>query len=77
MVDEKTDNLILGIRLGSDDDNLSKAEIVKATMNDKKLAIKNGMIELGVANKGEKRIVHVKLAESTRKTFEVRAYVKR
>ena len=58
-------------------DNLSKAEIVKAIMNDKKLVIKNGMIELGAANKGEKRIVHVKLAESTRKTLEVRAYVKR
>lgn len=77
IVDEKADNLILGIRLGSDDDNLSKAEIVKAAMNDKKLVIKNGMIELGAANKGERIIVHVKLAESTRKTLEVRAYVKR
>ena len=77
IIDEKADNLMLGIRLGSDDDNLSKAEIAKATLNGKKLAIKNGMIELGAAKKGEKRILQVKLTESTRKTLEVRAYVKR
>lgn len=77
ILDEKADNLMLGIRLGSDDDNLSKAEIAKATLNGKKLAIKNGMIELGTAKKGEKRILQVKLTESTRKTLEVRAYVKR
>lgn len=74
--EEKADNLLLGIRLGSDDDYLSKAEITKATMNGKKLSINNGMVELGVANKAEKKTLRVKLTESTRKTLEVRAYVK-
>lgn len=77
VLDEKADNLMLGIRIGSDDDNLSKAEIATAIMNGKRLVIKNGMIELGVANKGEKKILQVKLTETARKTLEVRAYVKR
>ena len=77
VLDEKADNLILGIRLGSDDDNLSKAEITKATMDGKILTIKNGMIEMGAANKGDKKVLQVKLSEVARKTLEVRAYVKR
>ena len=77
VVDEDVDNLILGLRIGSDDDNLAKAEIAKATMSGKNLKVKNGMIEMGVANKGDKKALQVKLSEVTRKTLEVRAYVKR
>lgn len=62
---------------GSDDDNLSKANISEATMNGKKLPIKNDMIELkGIHNEGEKNILRVKLEEKTRRTLEVRAYAK-
>ena len=43
----------------------------------KALKVKNGMIEMGVANKGDKKALQVKLSEVTRKTLEVRAYVKR
>lgn len=75
--DEKVDNLMLGIRIGSDDDNMARAEISKATLNGKALAIKNGMIEIGSATEGEKKIVRVKLTETGRKTLEVRAYAKR
>lgn len=46
-------------------------------MDGKSLEIKNGMIEMGVAKKGEKKILRVKLLEAARKTLEVRAYVKR
>ena len=75
--DEKVDNLMLGIRIGSDDDNMARAEISKATLNGKTLAIKNGLIEIGSATEGEKKIVRVKLTETGRKTLEVRAYAKR
>ena len=75
--DEKVDNLMLGIRIGSDDDNMARAEIAKATLNGKALAIKNGMIEIGSTTEGEKKIVRVKLTETGRKTLEVRAYAKR
>ena len=71
------DNLMLGIKIGSDDDNLSRAEISSATLNGKELVIKNGMIEVGAVNKGDKRILRVKLSEAGRKTLEVRAYAKR
>jgi hypothetical protein len=75
--DEKVDNLMLGIRIGSDDDNMVRAEISKATLNGKTLAIKNGMIEIGSTTEGEKKTVRVKLTETGRKTLEVRAYAKR
>ena len=74
---ETVDNLMLGIKIGSDDDNLSRAEISSATLNGKALVIKNGMIEVGAVNKGDKRILRVKLSETGRKTLEVRAYAKR
>lgn len=75
--DEAVDNLMLGIKIGSDDDNLSRAEISSATLNDKQLVVKNGMIEVGAVSKGDKRILRVKLLETGRKTLEVRAYAKR
>ena len=75
--DETVDSLMLGIKIGSDDDNLSRAEISSAKLNGKSLVIKNGMIEVGAVNKGDKRILRVKLSETGRKTLEVRAYAKR
>lgn len=41
VLDENAEDLVVGIRIGSDDDNLSKANISEATMNGKKLPIKN------------------------------------
>ena len=77
MLDENAKNLAIGIKIGSDDDNLSKANISEAIMDGKKLAIKNGLIELeGGHNEGEKNIIRVRLEEKTRKTLEVRAYAK-
>lgn len=77
ILDEKVIDLFIGIKIGSDDDNLSEANISKATMNGKKLLIKNGMIELkGVRKEGEKNILRVQLEEKTRRTLEVRAYAK-
>lgn len=75
--DERVENLMLGIRIGSDDDNLSRAEISGATLNGKGLSIKNGMIEVGAVGKGEKKILRIKLSETGRKTLEVRAYAER
>lgn len=74
--DEKAKDMMLSIKIGSDDDNLSVAEISKAYMEGKDLLIKNGMINIGDVNKGEKRVLRVKLSESGRKTLEVRAYAK-
>lgn len=75
--DETVENLVLGIRIGSDDDNLSRAEISGATLDGKGLSIKNGMIEVGAVGKGEKKILKIKLSETGRKTLEVRAYAER
>ena len=75
--DETVENLMLGIKIGSDDDNLSRAEIESATLNGNILVIKNGMIEIGAVSKGEKKILRIKLLETGRKTLEVRAYAKR
>lgn len=74
--DEAVDNLMLGIKIGSDDDNLSRAEISGAVLNGKQLVIKNGLIEVGAVSKGDKSILRVKLSEAGRKTLEVRAYAK-
>ena len=76
-LDENVDDLVVGIRIGSDDDNLSKAIISKATHNESKLAIKNGLIEMtGSYLEGEKITLRVKLEEKKRRTLEVRAYAK-
>ncbi len=76
--DETVNDLMINIRLGSDDDNLSKADIASATMDGKTLALKNGMVAIdGKINKGEKKIIKIKLAERARKTLEVRGYAKR
>ena len=74
--DEAAEGLILGIKLGSDDDNMARAEISKATIDGKALNIKNGMVEVGTVAKGDKRTLRIKLTESGRKTLEVRAYAK-
>lgn len=77
VLDENAEDLVVGIRIGSDDDNLSKANISEAIMNGKKLPMKNDMIELkGIHNEGEKNILRIKLEEKTRRTLEVRAYAK-
>lgn len=74
--DEAAEGLILGIKIGSDDDNMARAEISKATIDGKALNIKNGMVEVGTVAKGDKRTLRIKLTESGRKTLEVRAYAK-
>ena len=71
---ENAKNLMLSIKIGSDDDNLSKAEISEAYMSGKKLAIKKGLIAMGDGIAGEKKILQIRLAETARKTLEVRAY---
>lgn len=74
--DEAAEALMLGIKLGGDDDNLARAEISSAFAGGKKLTIKNGMIDVGAVVKGEKKTLAVKLSEIGRKTLEVRAYAK-
>lgn len=74
--DEAAEDLMLAIRLGGDDDNLSRAEISNATANGKRLPIKNGMINVGSVAKGDKKEIDIKLSEVGRKTLEVRAYAK-
>ncbi|WP_395017565.1 hypothetical protein, partial [Robinsoniella peoriensis] len=76
ILDESVECLMIGIKLGSDDDNMTRAEISHASTNGKSLIIKNGMVEMGAGSEGEKKILRVKLAESDRKTLEVRAYAK-
>lgn len=75
--DEAVDNLMIAAKISSDDNNLAKAEISKATRNGKTLTIKNGMVELGAVNEGDKIILRMKIAERVRKTLEVRGYAKR
>ena len=77
MSDEAVDNLMIVAKISSDDNNLAKAEISKATRNGKALTIKNGMVELGAVNEGDKIILRMKIAERVRKTLEVRGYAKR
>ena len=76
VADEAVDSLMLGIKIGSDDDNLTRAEISSVTQNGKKLTIKNGMVDVGMVNKGDKTTLRVKLSDTGRKTLEVRAYAK-
>lgn len=76
VVDETVENLMIAAKISSDDNNLSKAEISKATMAGKALTIKNGMIELGAVQEGDKVIFRMKIAEQARKTLEVRGYAK-
>lgn len=75
VVDEAVDNLMIATKISSDDNNLARAEISKATRNGKALNIKNGMVELGTVNEGEKVVLHMKIAERVRKTLEVRGYL--
>ena len=72
--EETVKNLMLNINIGSDDDNMTSAGISKAIYNGKNLSIKNGMVEVGEVNSGEKKVLRVKLTEAGRKTLEVRAY---
>lgn len=74
--EESVKGVMLEMKIGSDDDNLSKAEVSAASLKGKNLNIKNGMIEVGDVLKDEKVIVKVLLADSSRKTMEVRAYAK-
>ena len=77
VVDETVDNLMVATKISSDDNNLARAEISNATRNGKTLNIKNGMVELGVVNEGDKVVMRMKIAERVRKTLEVRGYAKR
>lgn len=74
VAESKSPNLLIDIYMGSDDDNLSHANIASVSDNGKTLNIKDGKIEVGQVNKGEKKILRVKLLEDGRKTLEVRAY---
>lgn len=74
--DEVVDNLMIAAKISSDDNNLARAEISNATKNGKALAIKNGMIELGPVQEGDKVVLRMKIAEKVRKTLEVRGYAK-
>ena len=74
--DEASEDLMLGIKIGSDDDILERAEITTATVEGKKAPIKNGMIAIGTVAKGERKTLIIKLSEVGRKTLEVRAYAK-
>lgn len=73
---EPAETLMVGIKLGGDDDNLARAEISSATAEGKKLPIKNGMIDVGSVAKGDKKTLVIKLSEVGRKSLEVRAYAK-
>ena len=77
VVDETVDNLMIATKISSDDNNLARAEIAKAIRNGRALKIKNGMVELGTVNEGEKVVLRMKIAERARKTLEVRGYAKR
>ena len=70
-------DLMMGLRIGSDDDNMSRAEIQTADIDGKTLSIKNGLVSVGPVNKGEKKTVRVKLAEVGGRALEVRAYAER
>lgn len=74
--DEATEALMLDIKIGSDDDNLARAEIYQATIEGRTLPIKDGMIDVGAVAKGERKALAIKLSEVGRKTLEVRAYAK-
>lgn len=74
--DEAAESLMLGIKIGGDDDNLARAEISRATINGKTVPIKNGMVDVGAVSEGERKTLLVKLSEVGRKSLEVRAYAK-
>jgi len=76
IADESAGDLMLDIKIGGDDDNLSRAEISSATIDGKKMPVKNGMVAVGTVAKGEKKMIVIKLSEVGRKTLEVRAYAK-
>lgn len=75
--DETVENLMIAVKISSDDNNLARAEISKATRNGQALTIKNGMVELGAVNEGDKVVLRMKIVERVRKTLEVRGYAKR
>ena len=72
--DETVSSLMLGIKIGSDDDNMAQADIGKAIIDDKDLSIKNGLVDIGDVTKGKKVTIRLKLTENGRKTLEVRGY---
>lgn len=74
--EEAAESLMLGIKIGGDDDNLARAEISRATINGKTVRIKNGMVDVGAVSEGERKTLLVKLSEVGRKSLEVRAYAK-
>lgn len=74
--DEAAEGLMLGIKIGGDDDNFALAEINSASAEGKNLSIKNEMVSVGTVAKGEKKALIIKLSETGRKTLEVRAYAK-
>ena len=65
---------MVGVKIASDDDNMARAEIQKATLEAKALSIKNGLIDLGPVSSGDKILLQIKLTESGRKSLEVKAY---
>ena len=73
---ETTDELMIGVKISSDDDSLMHAEITSAVIDGNKLSIKNGMISIGAVSKNEKKTLTIKLSEIGRMALEVRAYAK-
>ena len=74
---EEVEALMVGVKICSDDDNMTPAEIQKARLNGKALALKNGMIDIGPVAKGDNIVLQVDLSDSGRKSLEVRAYAER
>ena len=73
---ETTDELMIGVKISSDDDSLMHAEITSAVIDGNKLSIKNGMISIGAVSKNEKKTLTIKLSEIGRMALEGRAYAK-
>lgn len=71
---ETVTDLMVGVKIASDDDNMARAEIQKATIEGKALSIKNGLIDVGSVSSGDKIFLQIKLTESGRKSLEVKAY---
>ena len=72
-----SEEMMIEVKVGSDDDSMSRADIRSASSEGQSLTIKNGMIDVGAIEKGKKKVIRVKLSEEGRKTLEVRAYAER
>lgn len=74
--EKEAKDLWLQVKIGSEDDNLEEARIISAVSDNTSLLIKDGKINVGAVSQGEKKILHIKLAEDGRYTLEVHGYAK-